>query len=481
MNWFRVFGGVCVLGLLVASLNHAVAEEAAPDASRSLFNGKNLDGWHMDIPAKDKDPNVRDSFIVRDGMLVSLGKPGGHLITDEEFQNYRLEAQYRFANKPGNCGILVHASTPRSLAGMFPASLEVQMMHKNAGDFWCIIEDIEVPNMVERRGPKDQWGGTRGKKRRILNLTDDSEKPLGEWNTMVIECLNDQIKVWVNGDLVNYGSKCTATKGQIAVQAEGSEVEFRKLVLTPITKLSGDTSMKAAGVKQVLELRTYTLLNSAAEQQLDQYLEQALLPALVRQGLGPIGVFDQANEPTDGPIEVMLLIAGPSAEAVTSATAKLADDAEYQEAAQPYSGTSFKKPLLQRIRSELLMSFDVWPQVTVPQQTQRAVDRLFELRSYESSTEQSGHVKVDMFNSGEVPIFLDSGIMPVFMGQVLIGEKMPNLTYMTVYDDTESRDKAWKTFIAHPDWQVLKEVEKYKDTVSRIHKSDWKPKNYSQL
>ncbi len=55
---------------------------------------------------------------------------------------------------------------------------------------------------------------------------------------MVIECVGDEIKVWVNDELVNHGSKCTATKGQIALQAEGSEVEFRKLELTPIDKLS---------------------------------------------------------------------------------------------------------------------------------------------------------------------------------------------------------------------------------------------------
>jgi hypothetical protein len=112
------------------------------------------------------------------------------------------------------------------------------MMHENAGDFWCIVEDISVPDMEERRGPKEEWGITEGKQRRILNLTDDSENPVGEWNKMVVECLNDEIKVWVNGDLVNHGFNCTATKGQIAVQAEGSEVEFRKLELTPIAKIT---------------------------------------------------------------------------------------------------------------------------------------------------------------------------------------------------------------------------------------------------
>ncbi|MEZ4904932.1 MAG: DUF1080 domain-containing protein [Spirosomataceae bacterium] len=204
----------------------------------SLFNGKDLTGWHIDVPAMDKDPQLRNPFIVRGNLLVSLGEPQGHLITDAIYQNYRVEVQYRFAGKPGNCGLLLHASTPRSLYEMFPKSIESQMMHTNAGDFWCIVENIEVPDMEKRRGPKENWGITEGKERRVKNLTDHSEKPLGDWNTMVVECLNDEIKVWVNGDMVNHGFHCTAQKGQIALQAEGAEVEFRKVILTPITKLT---------------------------------------------------------------------------------------------------------------------------------------------------------------------------------------------------------------------------------------------------
>ena len=206
--------------------------------TRSLFSGKDLTGWKVDVPHLDNNPDDKVPFVARDGMLVSLGSPGGHLVHDEVNQNYRLEVEYRFASKPGNCGVLVHASTPRALYKMFPKSIEVQMYHKNAGDFWCIVEDITVPNMVKRRGPENNWGITEGKARRILNLTDGSEKEPGDWNQMVIECLNDQIKVWVNGDFVNHGSKCTARKGKIAIQAEGSEVEFRKLALTPINALT---------------------------------------------------------------------------------------------------------------------------------------------------------------------------------------------------------------------------------------------------
>ncbi len=204
----------------------------------NLFNGNDLDGWHVDVPDMDDNPDAINPFIIRNGLLVSLGTPAGHLITDKIYQDYRIEVQYRFAAKPGNCGVLVHASTPRSLYKMFPKSLEVQMMHKNAGDFWCIVEDIKVPDMEARRGDPKEWGITEGKKRRVKNLTEKSEKKVGKWNTMIVECLDREIKVWVNGDLVNYGYECTVNKGQIAVQAEGSEVEFRKLELTPINKLS---------------------------------------------------------------------------------------------------------------------------------------------------------------------------------------------------------------------------------------------------
>ncbi|MCA9270376.1 MAG: DUF1080 domain-containing protein [Planctomycetales bacterium] len=226
--------------VLVAASAFTSQLSAEQPESRSLFNGKDLSNWHADVPHLDNHPDAKGPFIVRDGMLVSLGSPGGHLITNDSYENYRLEVEYRFAAKPGNCGVLVHASTPRALYKMFPKSIEVQMNHQHAGDFWCIVENIVVPDMVKRRGPEKDWGVTEGKARRILNLTDGSEKPVGEWNAMTIECVGDAVKVWVNGDLVNHGTECTAKSGQIALQAEGSEVEFRKLLLTPIKALTED-------------------------------------------------------------------------------------------------------------------------------------------------------------------------------------------------------------------------------------------------
>lgn len=228
---------VCSLLIPVVFLSLSCQVSMEQNQAISLFNGEDLSGWYSDVPASDT-ASVPASFFVRDSLLVSAGEPRGHLITDSTFQNYRLEVEYRFAGEPGNAGVLVHASTPRALYKMFPKSIEVQMMHENAGDFWCIVADIEVPDMEERRGPRDTWGITEGEARRILNLTDGSEHPLGEWNTMIVETMADSVRVWVNGDLVNDGYNATVRQGQIALQAEGSEVEFRKVMLTPINRLS---------------------------------------------------------------------------------------------------------------------------------------------------------------------------------------------------------------------------------------------------
>jgi hypothetical protein len=212
----------------------ACAGTSGPKAAIPLWNGRDLAGWHADVPAADGGAQVPPSFAVRDGVLVSDGKPEGHLITDQSFADYRLTLEWRWPGEPGNCGVLVHSSTPRRLYGMFPQSIECQLHAGNAGDFWCIGEDITVPDMETRRGPKDRWGVDGDRARRIKNLTDGSEKPNGEWNTMVIECRGRSVSVWVNGDLVNAGSECTADRGRIALQAEGAKCEFRRVELQPL-------------------------------------------------------------------------------------------------------------------------------------------------------------------------------------------------------------------------------------------------------
>ena len=208
----------------------AILLAAEPQA---LFNGKDLSGWTFDVI----DPDVKPEAIwsVEEGLLVCKGKPPGVIRSAKaDFSNYELTVEWRWPGKPGNCGVLVHSSTPRRLYEMFPQSIECQLHVGNAGDFWCIGEDVTVPDMEKRRGPKANWGVDGDKARRIVNLCDGAEKPLGEWNRMVIECRGDSIRILVNDTLANHGTGCTAKRGAIALQAEGAVCEFRKVELQPL-------------------------------------------------------------------------------------------------------------------------------------------------------------------------------------------------------------------------------------------------------
>jgi len=191
-----------------------------------LFNGKDLSGWthylwNSEMKSQDTTTPASAVWSVQDGILVCQGKPTGYIKTVEEFENYRLSVEWRWpeGTERGNNGVLVHTSTPNAL-GQWPRSIEVQLAKGNAGDFWVIGTELEVPDLETRR-----------QGRRHLNLTDNSEKPAGQWNRMEIECRGDEIKVWVNGDLVNHASKCNVTRGAICLQSEGALIHFRKVEL----------------------------------------------------------------------------------------------------------------------------------------------------------------------------------------------------------------------------------------------------------
>ena len=222
MVW-RLVRLTLVLSIVVgaaAGLTRA-AEPADKGKPITLFNGKNLEDWgfHLD----DKNVPMDAVWSVKDGILHCIGKPAGYIVTkQDDFHYYRLVVEWRWPGKGGNNGVLVHVSTPEEL-GVWPKSLEVQLGADNAGDFWIIGTKIDVENIEKRR-----------EDRRHLNLTDDSEKPLGEWNTMEITCKGDEVIVRVNGDLVNHATKCSERRGAIALQSEGTPIEFRKVELTKL-------------------------------------------------------------------------------------------------------------------------------------------------------------------------------------------------------------------------------------------------------
>lgn len=205
--------------------------QAASNKPIRLFNGKNLKGWTpylWDPQAKQQDTRTPMSAVwsVEKGVLKCTGKPTGYIRTEKEYENYKLSLEWRWpeGTTRGNSGVLVHTSTPNAL-GQWPKSIEVQLALGNAGDFWVIGTQLQVPDLEKRR-----------KDRRHINLTDDSEKPVGQWNKMEIEARGDELIVHVNGVLVNHATQCSETRGAITLQSEGAPVEFRNVVLTPLGK-----------------------------------------------------------------------------------------------------------------------------------------------------------------------------------------------------------------------------------------------------
>jgi NIPSNAP len=232
---------------------------------------------------------------------------------------------------------------------------------------------------------------------------------------------------------------------------------------------------------QYYSLTEYQGIDPTRLSEFDAYFEKALIPGLKQQGIENVGVLNRTKLHEDGTTSLFLLIPLANPSQLPNLIEQLSKDSAFLNNAKDYLETDYKKPIYARARSELLLAFDCFPKLHVPSQKATGKDRLFELRVYESPNELMGHLKVEMFNSGELPIFTDCGIQPVFMGQALVGDKLPNLTYMTVYDNSEQRDECWKRFQKHPDWQVLKAEKKYEGTVSKIHKIDLVPRPYSQL
>ena len=241
------------------------------------------------------------------------------------------------------------------------------------------------------------------------------------------------------------------------------------------------TSDLEASSRQLYEVRSYLLGEQGDAQLIDDYLSEAFIPAMKRQGIGPIGAFTNAQTDQSGSQRIVVVIPYENAQQIVTSKQALQSDQQYQQAAKPYLDRGPSEAPYGRIQSELLVAIDSMPKLTLPSGVLQNDDRVYELRLYESANERLGNLKVDMFNSGEVPIFLDSGIQPIFIGQGVIGAQLPSLTYLTVYPNDQARVKAWDAFRQHPDWQVLKEVPKYQGTVSGIDQFVLTPKPYSQM
>ncbi len=255
-------------------------------------------------------------------------------------------------------------------------------------------------------------------------------------------------------------------------------------LLTPVaaqlTNLSSDkpgSSQPNAG-SEFYELRIYTLKNAQQLKLVQDFLEQAAIPALNKLGSKTIGVFTEYL--SQGFTKLVVVIPFSSLETYIKVNDQLAADAVYQQAGAAYLTADPLAPAYERIESSLLQSFTMMPKIELPEKK----SRIFELRRYESPNEAAGKKKIEMFNQGgEIAIFKRVGLTPVFFGETLIGPLRPNLTYLLTFDDMADHDQKWKTFSGDSEWKKVSGMPEYANAkiISSINRMFLVPTAFSQI
>ncbi len=231
----------------------------------------------------------------------------------------------------------------------------------------------------------------------------------------------------------------------------------------------------AAPSPQYYELRRYRLRNVSQQGAFHAFWGEAAVPALNRLGIEPVGGFTVVHGP-NAP-SAYVLLPHPDLASAAGARRRLAGDAAYMEAGKDFLKRSMADPSYVRYESSLFKAFDGMPVMETPID---ADGRVFELRIYESPSDEAGIRKIEMFDNGEIPIFREVGLHPVFFGEALVGEQLPNLTYLLVFESMAAREEAWAKFIDHPDWKTLSADPYYAETVSAISSYILRPTPWSQ-
>jgi hypothetical protein len=226
-------------------------------------------------------------------------------------------------------------------------------------------------------------------------------------------------------------------------------------IATSALAIAGDVEAQASAgrTREFYQMRRYTLLSGPQTKVTESYFGDALIPALTRMGMGPIGAFRLDIGPETPAFYV--LIPGSPVEALAELDLRLGQDASFVKIAEPFWNATAAAPAFQRVEISLLAAFEGWPKLTPPPGSATKAKRIFQLRTYESPSDGDHVRKVEMFHSGEFEIFLKAGFHPVFFGDTLIGARMPNLTYMLSFAGQAELDAKWDVFRNDPAWKKL--------------------------
>ncbi|WP_256003963.1 NIPSNAP family protein [Pedobacter deserti] len=228
------------------------------------------------------------------------------------------------------------------------------------------------------------------------------------------------------------------------------------------------------------QIKIYHLKSADQEERVDQFLEQAYLPALHRAGVSDVGVFKPI---ASGPERLIyVLIPFRSAKDFLGIDAKLGKDRRYQQDGKAYLDAPYNDKPYERIESILLNAFKSSPRYALPKLSGPKKDRVYELRSYEGHTEKISANKISMFNEGdEIGLFKRLNFNAVFYGEVISGSAMPNLMYMTTFENRADRDKHWDAFGKDAYWKKLSAMPEYQNNVSKNSQFLLYPTDYSDI
>jgi hypothetical protein len=233
--------------------------------------------------------------------------------------------------------------------------------------------------------------------------------------------------------------------------------------------------------REFYQLRRYHFSNGPQRKLCEDFFRDALVPALNRLDITPVGVFDVMIGPETPSMYV--LMPSPSLETLATVETRLAQDAEYLKVGAAFLSAPAIAPAFDRMESSLLQAFEKIPRLKLPPATATNGPRVFELRTYESPSDRDHKLKVEMMQAGEEEVFAKAGFWQVFYGDTLIGARLPNLTYMLSYESVSERDKKWAAFRTAPEWKTLSSLPRYafESIVSNITNVILTPTPYSQI
>ena len=232
--------------------------------------------------------------------------------------------------------------------------------------------------------------------------------------------------------------------------------------------------------REFYQLTVYHFSNASQEKIIDNYLQNALLPALHNISIKNIGVFKSHSNDTLADKTMYVLMPLKSMDEMIKVSSKLNIDKDYQAAGAEYLNAEYTNSPYARLETILLHAFSLAPELQLPKLNGPRKERIYELRSYESATEKIFMNKVQMFNDGdEIGLFKRLNFNATFYGEVIAGGKMPNLMYMTCHENKTVRDANWKNFVDDPYWKKLSAMPEYQHNVSHIDINFLYPTEYS--